>query len=332
MRAQVLEKPRAAEQAPLRLNEVADPQPGAGEVRLQVHYCGLCHTDLHTVEGDLPLPRLPLIPGHQVVGVVDAVGKEVRHLREGDRAGVPWLHSTCGQCRFCRMGNENLCDSARFTGLHADGGYAERMIVREGFALRLPQQFSDEQAAPLLCAGIVGYRSFLLSGARSGDRLGLYGFGASAHIVIQIARHLGCEVYVFTRAASHQGHARRLGAAWVGRAEDSPPSPLDASIMFAPAGGLVPPALRVLRKGGTLILAGVTMTPIPEMDYSLLYHERILRSVANATRRDAREFLELAAEIPVETTVHLFTLEQANQALEAMKHSRFEGAGVLRVS
>ena len=327
----VLESAKPAEQNPLRLQDVPLPQPDAGEVRVRVSCCGLCHTDLHTVEGDLPLPRLPLVPGHQVVGVVEAAGAGARRLREGDRVGIPWLHWTCGQCAYCRRGQENLCDRARFTGYHVDGGYAERALVGEEFAVSIPAAFDDAHAAPLLCAGIVGYRSFRLSGARKGDRLGLYGFGASAHIVLQCARHLGCEVWVFTRSREHQELAKKLGAAWVGAAGEPTPGQLDSAILFAPAGGLVPPALAALRKGGTLALAGITMSPIPQLDYSSLYHERVVRSVANATREDARDFLELAAQVPIRTEVEMFELEQANAALQALKSSRIASAGVLRV-
>jgi propanol-preferring alcohol dehydrogenase len=263
--------------------------------------------------------------------MVDALGPEVHTLKEGDRVGIAWLQWTDGQCAFCQTGLENLCDNARFTGYHADGGYAEYAVVHQGFAYAIPRIFSDENAAPLLCAGIVGYRAYRLSNARAGDRLGLYGFGASAHLVLQVARHRGCEVYAFTRAQAHRDLAMKLGAAWVGAAEDPPPSPLDAAIIFAPAGSLVPAALRVLRKGGTLALAGITMSPIPQMDYALLYHERTIRSVANSTRQDVREFLALAAEVPVQTEIQLFDLEQANEALQALKKSEIEGAGVLRV-
>lgn len=299
---------------------------------MRVRRCGVCHTDLHIVEGDLRLPKLPLIPGHQIVGTIDAVGDSVTRVRVGDRVGVPWLYSTCGKCEYCRRGKENLCENARFTGLHVDGGYAEAMIVGEDSAYALPSQFDDDHVAPLLCAGVIGYRALRLSNAGRGDRLGMYGFGASAHIVLQLARHMGCEVYVFTRTPAHRELAGELGAAWVGSAQDDPPVPVDASIMFAPAGPLVPEALRVLRKGGTLALAGIAMTPIPRMEYSLLYHERILRSVANSTREDVRECLRLAAEVPVRTEVEIFGLEQANEVLTAMKHSRIHGAAVLRIA
>jgi propanol-preferring alcohol dehydrogenase len=331
MRAMVLEATRRAEESPLALRDVPLPQPGPGEIRIRVRCCGLCHTDLHTVEGDLRLPKLPVTPGHQVVGVVDATGQGVAAFRAGDRVGVPWLYSTDGTCAYCRRGQENLCQNGRFTGLHADGGYAEAMIVGEQFAYPIPPRFDDAHAAPLLCAGVIGYRSLRLSGARSGDRLGLYGFGASAHIVLQMARHMGCAVYVVTRAAAHQQLALELGAEWVGTAEAQPPAPLDAAIIFAPAGPLVPAALAALRKGGTLALAGITMSLIPQMDYALLYDERVVRSVANSTREDVRECLRLAAEVPARTEVQLFALEQANEALQALKHSGIAGAGVLEI-
>jgi propanol-preferring alcohol dehydrogenase len=292
----------------------------------------MCHTDLHTVEGDLSLPKLPVIPGHQIVGSVDALGPGAHAFKEGDRVGVPWLHWTDGVCDYCRRDLENLCDKGRFTGYHVDGGYAEYAIVHQDFAHRLPSSFSDENAAPLLCAGIIGYRSYRLSGVRRGERLGLFGFGASAHLVLQLARYEGCEMYVFTRAKVHRELAVRLGARWVGGAEDSPPEKLDAAIIFAPAGGLVPLALSHLRKAGTLTLAGITMSAIPQMEYSLLYQERTIRSVANSTRRDCAEFLDLAAAAAIETEVQIFGLEQANEALVALKNSRIEGAGVLRVA
>ncbi len=329
MRAMLLDKPRPAEENPLRLTELPLPNPGAGEIRVQVRACGVCHTDLHIVEGDLALPKLPVVPGHQIVGTVDALGAGVSEFRAGDRVGVPWLYWTDGECAYCRKGLENLCDRARFTGFHADGGYAEAMVVPAAFAYALPEGFSDLQAAPLLCAGIIGYRALQLSNLEAGGRLGLYGFGASAHIVIQIARHMGCEVSVFTRAETHRRLARELGAAWVGAAGEQPPAPLDAAIIFAPAGKLVPEALRALRKGGTLALAGITMSALPEMDYKLLYNERILRSVANSTRDDARNLLRLAAEIPIRTEVETFPLADANHALQNLKSSKIHGAGVV---
>ena len=327
----VLETQADPEQGPLSPRDVPLPEPAAGQVRVRVSVCAVCHTDLHIVEGDLPLHKHPVIPGHQIVGVVEALGQGARVFKEGDRVGIPWLHWTCGECGYCRRDHENLCERARFTGWDVDGGYAEYVVAPEEYAYALPQSFADENAAPLLCAGIIGYRSYRLSNARKGERLGLYGFGASAHIVLQFARRLGNESYVFTRTPAHAELAKKLGAAWVGRAEEQPPSKLDCAIVFAPAGHIVPLALRAVRKGGTIACAGITMSPIPQLDYADLYHERVLRSVANSTRRDAREFLSLAAEVPVRTEIELFPLEQANQAIVAMKHSRVQGAAVLRV-
>lgn len=332
MRAAILHHQRPIDDSPLRLGDLPIPEPQASQIRVKVSCCGLCHTDLHTVEGDLPAHRLPIVPGHQVVGTVEKLGPGASRFHIGSRVGIPWLHRTDGTCDFCRRDLENLCPNAQFTGYDADGGYAEYTVVDEDFAYPIPPQFTDLNAAPLLCAGIIGYRSFRLSGAKAGDRLGLYGFGASAHIVIQFARHLGCEVLVFTRSEHHRHLARELGAAWTGRAEDTPPKPLDAAIIFAPAGSLVPEALRVTRKAGTVALAGITMSQIPAMNYDLLYHERVLRSVANSTRQDAREFLELAAKVPVKTEVETYELADINRALQDLKHSRIRGAGVVRVA
>lgn len=328
----LLEQPAAVESAPLQARDIPEPAPGPGEIRVRVHCCGLCHTDLHTVEGELSLPKLPVVPGHQIVGKVDAVGAGVKNFHGGERVGIPWLNWTDGTCRYCRAGQENLCEHARFTGLDVNGGYAEYTVVNGAFAYALPEQFSDVNAAPLLCAGLIGYRSLRLSNVPKNGRLGLYGFGASAHIVIQVARHLGHEVYVFTRSPKHRDLAMRLGAAWVGGAEEKAPAELDSAIIFAPAGPLVLDALRAIRKGGTVALTGITMSPIPAMDYSLIYYEKVLRSVANLTRQDAREFLALAAEVPVHTQVKLYPVESANQALTDLKHSRIEGAAVLQVS
>jgi alcohol dehydrogenase, propanol-preferring len=332
MRAMVLREAAPIESSPLHLRDVPLPVPAAGQVRISVRVCGLCHTDLHTVEGDIALPKLPITPGHQIVGIVDALGAGVKSVKEGDRVGVPWLYSSDGTCHFCRRGAENLCNNARFTGLHADGGYADAMLVDERFCYPIPRAFGDAHAAPLLCAGVIGYRSLRLSNAKLGDRLALYGFGASAHIVLQMARHIGCEIYVMTRTPAHRELALALGAVWTGTADATPPAPADAAIIFAPAGPLVLDALRNLRKGGTLALAGITMSQIPAIDYSLLYQERVVRSVANSTRDDVRECLHLAAEVPVTTEVESFPLEQANEALAALKHSRIRGAGVLRVN
>ncbi|MCX7851148.1 MAG: zinc-dependent alcohol dehydrogenase family protein [Caldilineales bacterium] len=325
----MLYEPRPITQQPLQLRDVPTPKIDRGQLLLKVTACGVCRTDLHTVEGELELPRLPLIPGHQVVGIVAAVGADVHTIREGDRVGVVWLYRTCGECRYCRADRENLCERGEFTGLHADGGYAEYMVVDAAFAYPLPGLLSDVEMAPLLCGGVIGYRALRLSEVRPGETLGLYGFGNSAHVTIQVARHWGCQVFVFTRSPGHQAHARELGAAWVGRAEDTPPEPLDAAIIFAPAGELIPQALRVLRPGGTVALAGIHMSPLPTMPYSLLYRERTLRSVANSTRQDARELLTLAAEIGIRTDVTPFPLAAANEALLALKESRLRGDAVL---
>ena len=330
MKAMLLRETRPAEQRPLELVDLPTPEPGPGEIRLAVHACGVCRTDLHTVEGDLALPKLPLVPGHQIVGTVEARGEGTTRFDVGQRVGVPWLYRTCGECDFCQRGLENLCQDARFTGLHADGGYAEAMVVSEDFAYPIPGGFSDIAAAPLLCAGIIGYRALRLSQVQPGQRLGMYGFGGSAHVTIQVARHWGCEVYAFTRSEGHRRLARELGAVWVGGAEDTPPAKMHGSIIFAPAGPLVLDALRVLDRGGTVALAGVTMTPIPEIDYDeLLYWERGIRSVANFPRQDARELLEVAAEIPIHTTVQTFPLEEANEVLLALKRSEIDGTAVL---
>ncbi len=324
-----LHQPAPIDTAPLAAVEIDPPQPGPGQVRLKIHTCGVCHTDLHIVEGDLALPRLPTIPGHQIMGLVDALGEGVTLHQIGDRLGVPWLYETCGQCRYCRAGKENLCENIRFTGLHADGGFAEYVVVGEKFAYPIPPEFSDVEAAPLLCAGVVGYRSLRLSQVQPGQRLGLYGFGASAHLMLQVAHHWGCKVFVFTRSEHHRQLARSLGAVWAGGAEDDPGALMDSSIIFAPAGGLVPLALQRLDRGGTLALGGIHMSPIPELPYDLLWHERTVRSVANSTRQDVVDFLRVAAEVPVKTEVELFALDQANEALLCLKRSRINGAAVL---
>ncbi|MGH7428324.1 MAG: zinc-dependent alcohol dehydrogenase family protein, partial [Candidatus Methylomirabilaceae bacterium] len=276
-------------------------------------------------------PRLPLVPGHQIVGVVDQIGDGVTRFRNGDRLGVSWVFSTCGHCVFCQQGQENLCDAGRFTGYSVDGGYAEFAVAPEAFAYALPANVSPVQAAPLLCAGVIGFRALRRSKIGAGGRLGLYGFGGSAHIAIQVAVYWGCEVYVFTRSDEHRALARQLGAHWTGRAEDDPPGRLDSAVIFAPVGSLVPEALRVLAKGGTVAIAGITMTPIPELDYALLYDERSIVSVANNTRQDTLDLLRLARDIPIRTEVETFPLEEANRALLLLKQSRFRGAGVLTV-
>lgn len=332
MRAMQLLEPKPVEENPLALGEMAVPQPGSNEVRLRVMVCGVCHTDLHTVEGELELPKLPVVPGHQIVGVVEALGAAATRFKVGDRVGVGWLNWTCGECDFCRRGQENLCPNARFTGLHADGGYAQHTVIDERYAYPLPPTFSDAEAAPLLCAGIIGYRSLRLSGIQPGGRLGLYGFGASAHLAIQVARHWGCEVHVFTRSPEHRRHAEALGASWVGGAGDDHAANLDAGVTFAPAGWIVPLALGHLRPGGTLAINAIHMSPIPEVAYDLLYGERVLRSVTNFTRQDAEEFLELAAEIPIKTDVALYPLAQANEVLRRLKASEIRGAAALNLT
>lgn len=327
----VLEECKSVEEKPLKLLDVPKPVPARNEIRIKIKACGVCHTDLHTVEGELSLPKMPIVPGHEIVGIVDELGEECRRYKKGERVGVAWLYSSCGLCKFCKMGLENLCENAKFTGLHANGGYEEYMVVREDYAYPIPDIFSDENAAPLLCAGIIGYRSFRLSNIKPGQKLGLFGFGASAHIVIQIANILGCDVYVFTRSEKHREHARKLGAKWVGDARDICPEKLDSAIIFAPAGWIVREALKSLDRAGILVINAIHMSPIPELPYDLLWHERKIVSVANVTREDAEQFLKIAGRIPIRTEVRLFKLEDANVALELMKKSEIEGAAVLRI-
>ncbi len=331
MKAEILRTPKPVEKQPLETAELPVPEPRADEIRIRVIVCGACHTDLHIVEGELKPKKTPLVPGHQIVGEVDKKGSNVNRFRVGDRVGVTWLYSACGHCAYCQHGQENLCDNARFTGYDHDGGFAEYTVVHADFAHPIPDGLPDIQAAPLLCAGVIGYRSLRLSEIRPGQRLGLYGFGASAHIAIQVARHWGCEVYVFTRSKKHREHALELGAVWTGSATDDPPASMDSSIIFAPAGEIVLEALRVLRKGGTVAINAVYMTPIPEMQYNLIYYERTVRSVANCTRRDAEELLKLAKEIPLHTNVEVYSLSTANDVLRRMKQSQIRGAAVLAV-
>jgi propanol-preferring alcohol dehydrogenase len=332
MLAMILKEQKEIEKNPLELVEMDKPEIKPDEILVKVKVCGVCHTDLHEVEGELPLPKKPLIPGHQVVGVVEDVGEKVTRLKKDDRVGMAWLYSTCGKCKYCLAGKENLCESARFTGYHVDGGYAQYTAISEDFAYPIPDGFSDEQAAPLLCGGIIGYRALRLSEIKPGGVLGLYGFGNSAHVAIQVATYWGCEVFVFTRSKRHQRMAEELGASWVGKAKEAAPKKLDSAIIFAPAGELVLDALSALDKGGTLALAGIYMTPIPQMDYEKhLYHERTVRSVANATRRDGEELLDLAAEIPIETTTTSFPLNDANRVLQLLKDSKIDGGGLLKI-
>jgi propanol-preferring alcohol dehydrogenase len=307
------------------------PEPGEGEVLIRVEACGVCHTDLHIAEGELPPHRSEVIPGHQAVGTVAGAGPGVDDLPAGARVGVAWLHRACGVCTFCRRGLENLCVAASFTGYDVDGGFAEYLTAPAAFIYPIPEAFTAAEAAPLLCAGIIGYRSLRLSDVGPGERLGLFGFGASAHLALQVARHWGCEVYVFTRGASHRTLAGALGAAWVGGMEDTPPEMVDAGIVFAPSGRVVVEALRHLRPGGTLAVNAVHLDGIPAFDYARLYGERALRSVTNATREDGRELLDLAARIPIRPQVERWALDDVNDVLQRMKRGEVQGAAVLAV-
>ena len=325
MRAMVLERPKTA----LVLRERPTPSPAVGQVLVRVAACGVCRTDLHVVDGELPRPKLPLVPGHEIVGRVVALGGGVENLHLGDRVGIPWLGWTCGVCEFCRRERENLCDDARFTGYTLDGGYAEFAVADARFCFPLPGSMDDVALAPLLCAGLIGYRSLVKAG--DARRLGLYGFGAAAHIVAQVARHQGRQVFAFTRAGdtAAQAFARQLGAVWTGASDEVPPEPLDAAIIFAPVGALVPLALRAVRKGGIVVCGGIHMSDIPRFPYADLWQERSLCSVANLTRRDGVEFLALAPQVPVQTETQVFPLAQANDALARLREGRSQGAAVL---
>ena len=329
MKACILRSPAAVETNPLVYSDTSKPQPGKGKLLVRVEVCGVCRTDLHVVEGELPPRKSPVIPGHQVVGTIEKLGEGAHRFPIGARVGIPWLHRTDQTCEYCRGGMENICDHPEFTGYTADGGYAQYAAAPEDFVYSIPENFDDEQAAPLLCAGIIGFRSLRLSGIKAGGRLAFYGFGAAAHVAIQVARHWGVEVYAATRGAKHQQLALQLGAVWAGEAAAEPPATLDAAIIFAPAGELVPPALRALKKGGVLVLGGIHMSPIPSFSYDLLYEERVIRSVANNTRRDGEDFLRIAAEIPIRSQVNLFPLREANRALNDLKGDRINGAAVL---
>lgn len=325
-----LNEPRPVAQRPLKLVERAALEPGPGEVLIDLAACAVCRTDLQLCEGDLPAHRLPVVPGHQAVGRVARLGEGVTDWRIGDRAGVGWLASACGACDFCRRGQENLCPDARFTGWDRDGGYAGQIVARANFALHLDDRLDDVAAAPLLCGGVIGFRALRLSGAQRGDRLGLYGFGASASLTIQVARHWGCEVFVVTRSPAEQERARRLGAAWAGAYDTQPPAALDAAITFAPVGSVVVTALSALRPGGTVVINAIHLDRMPEFDYDLLWGERMLRSVANYTRDDAREFLHLAAEISVVTEPEPLPLADGNDALARLKSGSLKGTAVLQ--
>ena len=318
-----------AAKRPLELDEIAVPRPGDGEILIAVRACAVCRTDLHIFDGELRAPRLPLVPGHEIVGTVAACGPHADRFRLGERVGVPWLAWACGSCEACRRGEENLCERARFTGLDRDGGYAQFTVADERFALRLPAGYSDGEAAPLLCAGLIGYRALRMAG--EGTRLGLYGFGAAAHVIAQVALAQGREVYAFTRAedAKGQAFARELGCRWAGDSARAAPVPLDAAILFAPVGALVPAALAATRPGGTVVCAGIHMSDIPSFPYSLLWGERSVRSVANLTRADGEAFMELAGRTPIHTMVNAYALPDANRALEDLRRGAFEGAAVL---
>lgn len=333
MKAMVLHEAGPVADNRLILEERTPAELESDQVRIKVEACALCHTDLHTIEGELYLPRLPLVPGHQVIGRVQDVGPAVNQIKPGQRVGMAWLGRTCGQCRFCKSQKENLCEQAQFTGLDFDGGYAESAVAWADFVYPVPENIPAVAAAPLLCAGIIGYRALRLSGIRKGQRLGLYGFGASAHIAIQIARYWDCRVYVFSRGDKHRQLAEQLGADWTGRIEEPVPEKLDAGIIFAPAGELVPPALAHLEKGATMALAGIYMSDIPFLNYDKhLYHEKNLRSVANSTRRDGFELMQLAGEIGIQTTTQEFALEEVNHALQLLKAGKVNGAAVLKIS
>jgi alcohol dehydrogenase, propanol-preferring len=325
MRAMLFEKAGQ----PLRGAELPFPQADAGQVLIRVRACAVCRTDLHIADGELNDPKLPLIPGHEIIGVVEKIGEGVSRFKLGDRVGVPWLGWTCDACEFCLSGRENLCDQARFTGYTLDGGYAEYAIADPRFCFAIPDSYSDTEAAPLMCAGLIGYRSLVKAG--EGKRLGIYGFGAAAHIIAQVVKYQNREIYAFSRPGDEaaQKFARRLGAVWAGGSSELPPVKLDAAMIFAPAGELVPQALRALKKGGTVVCGGIHMSSIPSFPYSILWQERSICSVANLTRRDAEEFLPLAARIPVRTEVQTFPLERANEALEKLRSGQVKGAAVL---
>ncbi len=331
MRAAVLERPAPAGDGPLVLASRPDPIPAPGELLLRVQACAVCRTDLQICEGDIEARCLPVVPGHQAVGTVEALGEGVEDWRAGDRAGVAWLAGACGACSRCDAGRENLCEAAEFTGWDRDGGYAERLTVRADFAVPLPEDLDPVEAAPLLCGGVIGYRALRLSGIEPGGRLGLYGFGASARLALQVATHWGCEVFVATRSERDRQRARDLGAVWAGGTDDAPPAPLDAAVTFAPAGEVVVAALKAVDRGGTVAVNAIHLDRIPEFPYEHLWWERSLRSVANFTRRDAREFLALAAAIPIRTETDVYPLDDANRALADLAAGRVEGAAVLRI-
>jgi propanol-preferring alcohol dehydrogenase len=333
MKAMILEHQTNINEFPLLLADLAAPVPGDREIRIRVHCCAICRTDLHVIEGDLPARKKRVIPGHQVVGHVEALGPHAHRFPVGTRVGIAWLRKTCGVCPYCEIGRENLCENPEFTGYHKHGGFAEYAVVSEDFAYAIPDVFEDAEAAPLLCAGIIGYRALKRAEPPPGGRLGIFGFGSSAHIVTQIAQYRGCEVFVKTRGELHQELARQLGARWVGGPDDKVPEKLDSVIIFAPAGELVPAALEVLRKGGTLALAGIHMSDIPVLNYERhLFYEKNIHSVTANTREDGVELLKVAAAIPVRPRVHMYPLEKANQALQDLKADRIQGTGCLQIA
>ncbi|WP_028457221.1 zinc-dependent alcohol dehydrogenase family protein [Chloroflexus sp. Y-396-1] len=327
MRAMILTEPGR----PLELRDLPIPTPGPNEVLIRVEACAVCRTDLHIVDGELPAPALPLIPGHQIVGAIAGLGEQVTRWTVGQRVGVPWLGWTCGSCRFCREGRENLCDQAQFTGYTRPGGFAEYTVADQRFCFALPANEQATAMAPLLCAGLIGYRALRLAG--EGERLGIYGFGAAAHLITQVARWQGRQVFAFTRPGDIEGQrfARELGAVWAGDSTDLPPTPLDAAIIFAPVGELVPQALRAVAKGGVVVCGGIHMSPIPAFPYDLLWGERVVRSVANLTREDGEDFLQLAPQVPVQTTVEVFPLAELNAALHALRRGAIRGAAVIQI-
>jgi len=328
MRAMVLERPKS----PLQLKELPVPRPGPDQILIKVHACGVCRTDLHIVDGELTNPKLPLILGHEIVGTVIEVGEKACRFHPGERVGVPWLGYTDGTCRYCRLGRENLCDNPKFTGYTLDGGYAEYTVADQRYCFPIPEGYNDLEAAPLLCAGLIGYRSYRIAVKEGNiERLGIYGFGAAAHIIAQVAVHKGIEVYAFTRPGDAKGQefARHMGAIWSGGSNERPPEPMDAAIIFAPVGPLVPAALKSTAKGGIVICGGIHMSDIPSFPYEILWEERVVRSVANLTRQDGDEFFELVPKVPVRTQVTPFSLEEANEALESLREGKIEGAAVL---
>lgn len=332
MKAIILEKQEMLESKPLKLRDVPIPEPSPQEVRIKIHVCGACRTDLHIVEGELSAHKMPLIPGHQIVGTIDKMGEGVKKWKVGERVGIPWLHKTCGKCKYCLRGQENLCESALFTGYDVDGGFAEFTVAPEDFVYHLPDNYPDIEVAPLLCAGVIGYQAFSATGLKDRGKLGLFGFGSSAHIIIQVAVHKGLEVYVVSRTEKELDLARKLGAKWVGHIDDDMGALLDAGIVFAPSGELLVKSLKKLDKGGRIVSAGIYTTPLPGFEYSLIYPEKCLTSIAHTTRKNVRSFLEVASEFKIKTETNVYKLEQVNEALLNIKNSNVSGSTVLEVN